>query len=180
MLLPVLETLNSKRIVLASASVNRKNILEKAGLKFEVSASTFEEDLPHSDFATSSDYVVRTSEMKLVHKLQEYNTKGLSADIFIVADTIISISDREILEKPADKEHAFKMLRRLSDLGSHQVLTSVWIAFAAKGEDGQLYITRKENILDRTTVHFETMDDETVRSYVESGEPFGKAGGYGI
>lgn len=50
MLLPVLDTLNSKKIILASASVNRKNILEKIGLKFEISASTFEENLPHSEF----------------------------------------------------------------------------------------------------------------------------------
>jgi septum formation protein len=53
MLLSVLEKLNTKRIVLASASVNRKNILEKAGLKFDISASTFEENLPHSEFETS-------------------------------------------------------------------------------------------------------------------------------
>jgi septum formation protein len=65
MLLPVLEVLNSKRIILASASVNRKNILEKTGLKFEVSPSTFEENLPHSEFPTTADYVVKTSEMKL-------------------------------------------------------------------------------------------------------------------
>ena len=142
MLLPVLDVLNSKRIVLASASVNRKNIIEKAGLKFEVSPSTFEEDLPHSEFASSSDYVVKTSEMKLVHKLAEFNAKKGKADIFIVADTIISIEDREILEKPTDKEHAFSMLRRLSDLGSHQVLTSVWIAFAEPDAEGKLRISR--------------------------------------
>jgi septum formation protein len=69
MLLPVLDKLNSYKIVLASASINRKNILEKAGLKFEVSASTFEENLPHSDFESSETYVVKTSEMKLHHKL---------------------------------------------------------------------------------------------------------------
>ena len=61
MLLPHLEELNSKRVILASASVNRKSIIEKSGLKFEISASTFEEDLPHSDFPSSTAYVVETS-----------------------------------------------------------------------------------------------------------------------
>ena len=184
MLLPVLDTLNSKRIILASASVNRKNIIEKSGLKFEVSPSTFEENLPHSDFASSSDYVVKTSEMKLLDKLSEFSHKGEYADIIIVADTIISIEDKHIMEKPRDPEHAFEMLRTLSDCGSHEVLTSVWIAFVKKVDVGEgqqvLEISKKANILDRTKVYFEKMDDLTIKSYVASGEPFGKAGGYGI
>ena len=178
MLLPVLDYLNSKKIILASASVNRKNIIEKSGLKFDISPSTFEENLPHSDFATSADYVVKTSEMKLLDKLNEFNLKGEHADIIIVADTIISLGS-EIIEKPRDKEHAFEMLRKLVDSGSHEVLTSVWISFLEKRE-GSLEIVRKVNVLDRTIVHFEQMDDETIRRYVASGEPFGKAGGYGI
>ncbi len=184
MLLPVLEELNKKRIILASASVNRKNIIEKAGLKFDISPSTFEENLPHSDFPTTSGYVVKTSEMKLMDKLNEFNAKGEFADIIIVADTIISLNEKEIMEKPQDKQHAFDMLRKLSDAGSHDVLTSVWIAFVEKRDAGEgsyiLEIVKKENILDRTKVYFEKMDDETIRAYVESGEPFGKAGGYGI
>ena len=137
MLLPILDQLNSKRILLASASVNRKNIIEKSGLKFEVSPSTFEENLPHSSFASSSEYVVKTSEMKLLDKLNELTTKGEYADIIIVADTIISIEDKIILEKPRDQEHAFEMLRRLSDIGSHEVLTSVWIAFIKRVDAGE-------------------------------------------
>ena len=73
MLLPFIEELNHLKIILASASVNRKQIIEKAGLKFDISPSTFEENLPHSDFPSSSEYVVKTSEMKLLHKLEEFN-----------------------------------------------------------------------------------------------------------
>lgn len=87
----MLEKLNSKRIILASASVNRKEILEKVGLKFEISASTFEENLPHKDFATTADYVIKTSEMKLIHKLEEFKAKGEKCDVIITADTIISL-----------------------------------------------------------------------------------------
>jgi predicted house-cleaning NTP pyrophosphatase (Maf/HAM1 superfamily) len=54
-----------------------------------------------------------------------------------VADTIISIADKEIIEKPRDKEHAFEILRKLSDVGSHEVLTSVWIAFLERKDAGE-------------------------------------------
>lgn len=47
-------------------------IIEKSGLKFSVSASTFEEDLPKEKFATSKDYVIKTSEMKILHKIDEF------------------------------------------------------------------------------------------------------------
>jgi len=144
MLLPVLDTLNSKRILLASASVNRKNIIEKSGLKFDVSASTFEEDLPHSEFPNSAAYVVKTSEMKLLHKLEELKEKGDKADIVITADTIISINGQEIVEKPSDSEHAFKILKRYNDSEYHEVLTSVWIAFV---DPNTFQIQKKENVL---------------------------------
>ncbi len=75
--------------------------------------------------------------MKLVDKIQEFNAKGEFADIIIVADTIISIADKEIIEKPRDKEHAFEILKKLSDVGSHEVLTSVWIAFVERREAGE-------------------------------------------
>jgi septum formation protein len=57
MLSSVLDELNQKRIILASASKNRQDIIEKVGLKVEVSPSTFEENLPHTDFETSLAYV---------------------------------------------------------------------------------------------------------------------------
>ena len=75
--------------------------------------------------------------MKLLDKLNEFSTKGEYADIIIVADTIISIEDKVILEKPRDQEHAFEMLRQLSDIGSHEVLTSVWIAFIKRVDVGE-------------------------------------------
>ena len=127
---------------------------------------------------------MKTSEMKLLDKIQEFNSKGEFADIIIVADTIISIADKEIIEKPRDKQHAYEILKKLSDVGSHEVLTSVWIAFLKKSDvgDGQyiLEIRQRENILDRTRVFFSPLSDEVIHAYIESGEPFGKAGGYGI
>lgn len=128
MLSTVLDKLSGKTIVLASASVNRKAILEKTGLKFEISASTFEEDLPKENFATTKEYVVKTSEMKLLHKIEEFKSANKEVDIIITADTIISLDETKVVEKPEDKDHAFKMLKELSEKGHHEVYTSVWIA----------------------------------------------------
>ena len=76
MLLDILPKLLEYRIVLASASVNRRDILKNCGLffdqnHFEISPSGFEENLDKSTFATSKEYVIKTSEMKLIHKVQE-------------------------------------------------------------------------------------------------------------
>ena len=69
-------------IILASASENRRSILEKAGLyyengDYEVSPSGFAEDLPKEDFASSREYVIKTSEMKLDYKIEEILKNGV-------------------------------------------------------------------------------------------------------
>ena len=66
--------------------------------------------------------------MKLIDKHEELKANNVIADIIITADTIISIDDKEIIEKPEDKDHAFKILKTLVDRGQHDVYTSVWIA----------------------------------------------------
>ena len=76
MLLPSLNDIKKCRIILASGSVNRRDILKNVGLDyskgdFEISPSGFEEDLPKDQFPTSRDYVIKTSEMKLDHKVKE-------------------------------------------------------------------------------------------------------------
>ena len=124
-----LSALNSKRILLASASVNRQEILKKCGLtNFVVSPSNFAEDLPKESFATSMEYVSKTCECKLVDKLAELERKdGQAADIVICADTIISFDNAIVIEKPLNDEHAFSMLREICDRKHHEVYTSVWV-----------------------------------------------------
>eukprot|EP00347_Sterkiella_histriomuscorum_P007345 403349306 len=186
MLLPLLDKLNSKSIILASASANRKQILEKSGLVFTQSPSTFEENMPHSDFATSIDYVVKNTEMKFLNKLTEIkqkleqsdNTSVVEfADIIIAADTIISLDGKQIVEKPLDKSHAFQMLMKYNDYEYHEVQTAVVIGFINRDT---AQIINQQTLVDITKVYFEKIDEATAMAYVESGEPFGKAGGYGI
>ena len=184
MLLPYLNTLNEqKTIVLASGSAQRKRLLEQVGLNnFIVSPSGFAEDLPKSDFPDSIAYVVKTSEHKLLHKLEELKGNlpdgGLKADIVIVADSIASFEDREVIEKPRDEQHAFDMIKSHVQRGSHQIYTAVWIAFLDKDTQE---VTKMQNFVEKTTLSFwQGITDETIWAYVRSGEPFGKAGGYGV
>ena len=125
-----LSVLNSKRILLASASVNRQEILKKCGItNFVVSASNFAEDLPKESFATSMDYVTKTCECKMLDKLAELaKMDGQPADSVICADTIISFDNTVVVEKPLDDDHAFAMLREICDRKHHEVYTSVWVA----------------------------------------------------
>ena len=90
--------------------------------------------MPKSEFPDSITYVVKTSEHKLHDKVRELKDSsavegGLKAEIVIAADTIISFEDREVIEKATDEQHAFEMLKSHVERGSHQVYTSVWIAF---------------------------------------------------
>ena len=106
MLLHDLPKLLEYRIILASASTNRRDILKNAGLDyekghFEISPSGFAEDLPKND--SSRDYVIKTSEMKLLHKIEEvFGEKNPKKTIIIAADTIVSLNEHEIFEKPID------------------------------------------------------------------------------
>lgn len=69
------------------------------------------------------------------------------------------------------------MLKELSERDLHEVYTSVWIALLDKET---MTISKKENVVDCSKVFFEKLDDETLTAYINTGEPFGKAGGYGI
>ena len=117
MLLPDIPTLLNHRIVLASASINRRDILKNCGLDyskghFEISPSGFAEDLPKSDFPNSRDYVIKTSEEKLNYKIGSIHQdlpviEGDNRSWMIIStDTIISINDSIVLEKPENAGHA--------------------------------------------------------------------------
>ncbi|KAI9280489.1 maf-like protein [Sporodiniella umbellata] len=96
-----------------------------------------------------------------------------NADIVIGADTVV-VKDEEVLEKPRDKEHALCMLNKLSG-SMHYVLTSVQIFY--KQKDGT---TQETGFVEKTSVKFSKLDNEIITAYINSGEPFDKAGGYGI
>lgn len=117
----VLPQLNCKRIVLASASPRRIELLERnVGLKIEVVPSTFPENLDHALY-TPSAYVEENARRKAA---EVYERSALGAvDLVIGCDTVV-VCDDKILEKPRDAEHAFAMLSALSGR-SHYVYRCV-------------------------------------------------------
>ncbi len=153
------------RIVLASASPRRKELLKQLGLEFEICVSDVEEK------------VTETIPSKVVEELSfqkaEAVFRQLQGDVLVIgADTVVAL-EGEILGKPKNPQHAAEMLKDLQ-AREHQVYTGVTI-FQRIGES-----ERSNTFSESTYVKFYPMTDEEIVSYVESGEPMDKAGAYGI
>ncbi|XP_036091621.1 probable bifunctional dTTP/UTP pyrophosphatase/methyltransferase protein isoform X2 [Rousettus aegyptiacus] len=177
MMYPVIRRLLHKRVVLASASPRRQEILSNAGLKFEVVPSQFKETLTKASFPTPSAYAVETAKQKALEVAHRIYQKDLRApDIVIGADTIVVIEGL-ILEKPVDRQDAYSMLCRLNGK-EHSVFTGVAIVHCSS-QDGRLHVDVSE-FHEETAVTFSQLSDELLWDYVDSGEPMDKAGGYGI
>ncbi|KAF3815748.1 hypothetical protein GH733_016287 [Mirounga leonina] len=126
---PVIGKLLHKRVVLASASPRRREILSHAGLRFEVVPSRFKEKLDKASFPTPYAYAIETAKQKALEK-------DLRApDVVIGADTIVTVGGL-ILEKPVDKQDAYRMLSRLNGK-EHSVFTGVAIVHCCT-RDSQL------------------------------------------
>ncbi|KAL4424554.1 hypothetical protein ABPG77_010134 [Micractinium sp. CCAP 211/92] len=183
MLLEHLPALEGKRIVLASASPRRRELLSQMGLKFEVVVSSFEETLPKDQYS-AADYARMTATHKaldvarlLAEQQQLAAAPGSSVPPVLVigADTVVEHGDH-ILEKPADAEEAARVLRMLSGR-RHHVHTGVALVMpAAEGETDP----RVHSFAVTTNVEFDELSAEAIQAYIASGEPFDKAGSYGI
>lgn len=150
-----------KKFILASASPRRKEILENAGFSFEIVVSDADETVNES---LSPD---KTVEELAKRKALSVWQKNKDAVVF-GCDTVVSV-DGKILGKPRDDEDAFRMIKSLSGK-VHTVSTGVCICSGEKTE-----------IFSNTTqVEFYPLSDETIRSYIATGEGKDKAGSYGI
>jgi septum formation protein len=184
LLQPFLQRLHGERIILASGSPRRKQILENIGLKIDVIPSKFEENLDKSSFEFPYDYVKRSAHLKALDTLNSLVEENSRPHPFLVigADTIVTL-DRKIIEKPQDKQHAFDMLSSLSSR-SHIVYTGVTLMLP-RPEFADLSLPDNlrfdvDSFHAATDVEFDDLNAETIWAYVESGEPMDKAGGYGI
>jgi septum formation protein len=151
------------RLILASKSPRRSDLLEQAGLTFSVIPSDFDE----STVAMSDpdSYVIALAESKAIDISEKH-----PASWVIGADTIVLI-DRNILGKPGSKEEARDMLQRLSGK-THQVLTGYCICCKKKNR------FFSETI--KTDVRFKKLSDAEIEWYIQTEEPFDKAGAYAI
>lgn len=151
------------RIILASQSPRRKELLGAMGVEFEVVPSGFDEKLD------SSRPPEQVAIDLAVGKANEIAEKYPDA-VVIGSDTIVTIGGKQ-LEKPGSNEEAHRMLRLLSGR-VHEVTTSLAVICKTEG----VVVTAA----DTTKVHFKAYDEEAVAAYVATGDPLDKAGAYGI
>jgi septum formation protein len=183
-ILPILKDLNlTRNIILASKSPRRKELLNLLGLiNFSIESSNFKEDLIKSNFVNASDYCVATSKTKGLDVIQAIEKRdGLfnKGTILFSADTIVVINN-EILEKPSSSDDARRMLKLLSG-NKHFVHSSTCIFSNGKNNgDEKGHISFVCSLVETTEVKFKQLSDEDINSYIETGEPFDKAGSYGI
>jgi septum formation protein len=150
-------------IILASASPRRAELLESAGIRFDVVPAHIDETpLPDE---LPIDHVLRLAREKAAEV-----ALGESGHFFVGADTIV-LCDEEIMGKPRDNEDAARMLRKLSGR-AHQVITG--FAVMEKGTD------RHVSLAVSTDVVFKKLADEEIAAYVATGCPLDKAGAYAI
>ena len=157
-----------EKIVLASGSPRRKDLLAKTGLKFSVVVSGGEEKADTSDPAETVEKLSLDKASAVADLLQAEKEPQL----IIGADTVVAC-DGEILGKPSDKEDAFRMLWKLQGQ-THQVYTGVTLLLKKKDT------WQAHTFSEKTEVQFYPVSREELLAYIETGEPMDKAGSYGI
>lgn len=165
-------------IVLASASPRRRQLLEDAGLRFRVHAVDADETLDDNLLEEPLEAVKKLAERKARAAVEELIDDEYDGTMVVIGSDTMVVLRGEIFGKPVDAADAERMLRALSGCG-HDVNTavSVWVVHAPKGQDVGLFY---RTFVDTTYVYFKDLTDEQVADYIASGDPFDKAGAYGI
>jgi septum formation protein len=150
-------------LILASSSPRRRDLLSSLGLQFQVvPAELAEIPSPHE---AARDFAVRVAEKKALVVGTEYPHAWV-----IGADTIVAV-EGEILGKPRDREDAKRMLQRLANR-EHVVLTGYVLLNLTEG--------KKLRGVEETRVKINALEEREIEWYINTGEPFDKAGGYAI
>jgi septum formation protein len=153
----------SQELILASSSPRRRDLLCSLGLQFQVvPAELLEIPSPHE---AARDFVVRVAEKKALVVGTTYPHAWV-----IGADTIVAV-EGEILGKPLNRTDAKRMLQRLADR-EHLVLTGYVLLKVAEG--------KKLKGVEETRVKINALEEREIEWYINTGEPFDKAGGYAI
>ena len=159
-------------IYLASQSPRRRELLTQLGVRFELLLADAHENAEALEALIEGElpeaYVARVTEAKLDAAIARRAARGLPDAPILCSDTTVAV-DQLILGKPADADDAFKTLRLLSGR-RHRVITAV----AVGSNRGRRSVTSVSEVT------FATISDAQLRRYVDSGEPFGKAGAYAI
>ncbi len=155
-------SIKNYKLILASASPRRQQLMKDAGFTFEVWLKNVEEKYPQElHWENVPEYLSKV-------KASAFREELKADEVLITADTVVCIHDR-ILGKPADRKEAISMLQELSG-NRHLVVTGVSVT------------TRTEQLSfsSRTDVFFKRLSNEEIEFYVDTYKPFDKAGAYGI
>ncbi|TCK85164.1 Maf family protein [Albibacterium bauzanense] len=155
------EIIQNTKIILATNSPRRKELLTQLGIPFEVRSKEIDESYPKS-------FRPEAVAVYIAEKKANSFLKSLTDELLIAADTIVSIED-EIFGKPKDTHDAKMMLRKLSGK-PHEVITGVAL----------LYMQKIYSFYEKTTVHFKELTNAEIEYYIKEYQPFDKAGAYGI
>ena len=153
--------MQNKKILLASGSPRRKELLVRMGIEFDIMPCSLDE--------TYDEGISPVEVVEYLSKLKADYVNGMVEDYVVIgSDTIVSI-DEHILGKPKDRDDAYNMIKILSD-NWHEVITGICIY------DGEKYLLEHEI----TKVHFTKMSEKEIQNYISLDEPYDKAGGYGV
>jgi septum formation protein len=158
----VIGELNKYRIILASRSPRRQQLLRELGLNFEIAVRDWTEKYPaHLKGEEIALYVA-------AGKAKTFQSEVKENEIVITADTIVWCNNK-VLDKPADKDDAIKILREISG-NTHEVITGICLLSA----------TKQTSFFSSTRVTFSALSDEEIEYYISKFSPYDKAGAYGI
>ncbi len=163
----------NKRIILASASPRRRELLAQIGLDFEVVVSETEEEITSTEPAKVVEELSAQKAESVWEKLAENRRESAMAGTIVLgADTVVAC-DGKILGKPADIENAVAMLCGLQGR-AHEVYTGVTVLYEENGKKKAVIFHEK------TIVYFCSMTEAQIWEYAATGDPLDKAGAYGI
>ena len=154
------------KIILASQSARRRDILENLGVQFEIKVSSVDESMDPALSAGENTSAVSLRKAEAVEK--ELGICPEDDALIIASDTVV-VCDGVILGKPKDKAHATSMMRMLSGR-RHSVISGIAVIYRGK----------RVSAYEETKVEFRTLTDSEIEAYVSTDEPYDKAGGYGI
>lgn len=148
------------KLVLASKSPRRSDILKTAGFDFTVRVADADETIPNGTSPEDAVVLLSVRKAMAVERTEDETVLG--------ADTIV-VLDNKILGKPQDREEAYNMLRSLSGR-VHSVFTGVCVIEKGK----------TKTLCEETQVEFLPLTDEEIYTYIDTGDCYDKAGAYGI
>lgn len=157
------------KVILASKSPRRREILEQMGFSFEIIPAVGEEIIQDTDPAK----VVESLSAQKASEVAGRCAESVESLLIIGSDTVVA-KDGAILGKPKDEADAARMLRGLAGR-EHSVFTGVTLIYIEPGKEKTVKTFSEE-----TKVSFYPMSEEEIQAYIASGEPMDKAGAYGI